>query len=735
MTSGKRSRPRSVRRRDGRLEYLEQRLPLAGDLVAGDGNQDYRFDEADIILAFKAAKYDNGEPASWSEGDWNGAPGGTAGDPPIGDGVFTASDFVAAFVSGAYLTGPYIDDAGETQDELLPVTLEQGHQVRVFYESLTGDLTIDSDEVLSTFHLESMEGVFLGIENPINSPGFGRQLPGLFDVLSNREIFKLEPTGFSHLEFSNDERVIQPGLSEEFLLANLRADGSFLTGGAIGEVSFRCIDCFQGEPASISGAIFEDANRNGIRDEGENGISGVPIRLESIDAGFVRHIESTDQDIDQNGSIDPAAESGRFSFGQLPPGNYRIRFAGDDSEWVATTSPIELGLNEGESAEIDALGVSRILGGNIEVRGFRDDNENGARDAGEPFLNDVRVSLFSGTNIAGVQFTSDRDLNEDGTIDPESETGVVRFDDLRVGEYEILTRLPAQSWTASGPGNRRLSLGEGETVRLEFGFIPLKFGAAMGQVFHDVNSNGVRDDGEVGLNGWTVLFTSERRSNSARTRSIDLNEDGEIDPSSETGIYLASDLVVDTYSVIIVPQPEWISVSPENGRTSIVVTEGDTSIVDFANFRPPRGDFDQNDVLDINDVDLMCATLRGDEYDTTFDLNGDGRLSLADLDELIENEFGTTLGDSNLDGSFDSADLVSISQAGEYEDEIFGNSTWAEGDWNCDGEFDAFDLVRAFRVGGYVRAAVETIDYSDVAVSISRLRDVAARSEEGRWLR
>ncbi|MCA9172844.1 MAG: hypothetical protein KDB23_34545, partial [Planctomycetales bacterium] len=39
---------------------------------------------------------------------------------------------------------------------------------------------------------------------------------------------------------------------------------------------------------------------------------------------------------------------------------------------------------------------------------------------------------------------------------------------------------------------------------------------------------------------------------------------------------------------------------------------------------------------------------------------------------------------------------------GEYEDDIIGNSTFAEGDWNNDGEFDSRDFVYVFTVGGYV---------------------------------
>lgn len=59
------------------------------------------------------------------------------------------------------------------------------------------------------------------------------------------------------------------------------------------------------------------------------------------------------------------------------------------------------------------------------------------------------------------------------------------------------------------------------------------------------------------------------------------------------------------------------------------------------------------------------------------------------------------IGDSNLDGRFNSGDLVEVFQAGQYEDGIDGNSGWAEGDWDGDGDFTTSDLTKAFQDGRY----------------------------------
>lgn len=60
-----------------------------------------------------------------------------------------------------------------------------------------------------------------------------------------------------------------------------------------------------------------------------------------------------------------------------------------------------------------------------------------------------------------------------------------------------------------------------------------------------------------------------------------------------------------------------------------------------------------------------------------------------------------TPGDANLDGNFDSADLIQIFQSGEYEDTIAENSTWETGDFDGDLDFTTSDLILAFQKGVY----------------------------------
>ena len=92
-------------------------------LQAGDADQDLDFDQLDLVKVQIAAKYLTGQAATWGEGDWNGAPGGTVGNPPPGNGVFDQIDIIAALSAGKYLTGRYaaIGTRGGPGEEQTPI--------------------------------------------------------------------------------------------------------------------------------------------------------------------------------------------------------------------------------------------------------------------------------------------------------------------------------------------------------------------------------------------------------------------------------------------------------------------------------------------------------------------------------------------------------------------------------------------------------------------------------------
>jgi hypothetical protein len=94
----------------GIVEYGE--VVIGPALEAGDANQDLEFNFDDIFQVLARGKYETGQPATWGEGDWDGAPGGTPGDPPSGSGQFDFDDIFASLVTGNYETGPYAAGGG-----------------------------------------------------------------------------------------------------------------------------------------------------------------------------------------------------------------------------------------------------------------------------------------------------------------------------------------------------------------------------------------------------------------------------------------------------------------------------------------------------------------------------------------------------------------------------------------------------------------------------------------------
>ena len=113
------------------------------------------------------------------------------------------------------------------------------------------------------------------------------------------------------------------------------------------------------------------------------------------------------------------------------------------------------------------------------------------------------------------------------------------------------------------------------------------------------------------------------------------------------------------------------------------------------------GDFNSDAVLNAADIDLLFAQMRSPTPDLAFDFNGDHRVDAIDRDQLVIKTIGLAYGDANLDGRFDSEDLVAIFVAGQYDDNTVSNSTWSTGDWDGDGEFDDNDLAFALQQGQY----------------------------------
>ncbi|MCA9171391.1 MAG: hypothetical protein KDB23_27165, partial [Planctomycetales bacterium] len=115
--------------------------------------------------------------------------------------------------------------------------------------------------------------------------------------------------------------------------------------------------------------------------------------------------------------------------------------------------------------------------------------------------------------------------------------------------------------------------------------------------------------------------------------------------------------------------------------------------------RSLNGDLNDDGKVNEFDIDLLCRAIHAGAE--SGDLNGDGEVNEKDMDYLVHDILHTVYGDANLDGVFNSTDLIQIFRYGQYEDDIPNNSGWAQGDFDCDGDFTTGDLVKAMQSGAY----------------------------------
>jgi hypothetical protein len=112
-----------------------------------------------------------------------------------------------------------------------------------------------------------------------------------------------------------------------------------------------------------------------------------------------------------------------------------------------------------------------------------------------------------------------------------------------------------------------------------------------------------------------------------------------------------------------------------------------------------EGDYSLNGILDSEDLDLQAVAIAGQLHPPEYDLTGDGLVDYDDRLEWVEVLKNTWIGDSDLNGEFNSSDMVSVFVAGKYE--TGQPATWEQGDWNADLVFNSSDMVVAFVAGGY----------------------------------
>ncbi|UNU25362.1 MSCRAMM family protein [Microcoleus vaginatus] len=172
----------------------------------------------------------------------------------------------------------------------------------------------------------------------------------------------------------------------------------------------------------ITGCKFQDVNGNGYRDGFETPIAGVTIYLDS----------NGNDALDAEETTSVSDQFGRWEFGNLTPGIYRVREV-TPSNSFQTTQPLDIVLGANQTFTCALVGNNQIpqsFSFNQPVVKFRDDNRNGFQDEGEPPLE-------------GIPFTLD--FNNNQLYDPGTEplvftdaNGIALFTNLAPGNYSLL---------------------------------------------------------------------------------------------------------------------------------------------------------------------------------------------------------------------------------------------------------------------------------------------------------
>ncbi len=312
---------------------------------------------------------------------------------------------------------------------------------------------------------------------------------------------------------------------------------------------------------SIYGMKWNDLNGDGHKDPDEPGLEGWEIALKS---GFAYSETVTD-------------ENGNYWFENLPPGQHYL-FEIQQEGWVQTF-PEEnfhfVQLSPGETVEGVDFGNWEPDPGEIHGTKWHDENGNGVWDDGEDPLSGWTIQLLNDNGVVDQMMT---DVN-----------GQYWFTDVVPSHYFVV-ELMQDGWQQTYPedGFHHIDLESGQVVDgLDFGNWEPEPGSIHGAKWHDENSNGVWDDGEVGLSGWTIVIEGAGYYSETTT-----NGDGE---------YWFMGLLPGEYYVEEVQESGWQQTFPADFYHVVQLEAGQViEDIDFGNWEPETGEIHGIKFEDLN---------------------------------------------------------------------------------------------------------------------------------------
>ncbi|HEX7139000.1 MAG TPA: SdrD B-like domain-containing protein, partial [Vicinamibacterales bacterium] len=245
----------------------------------------------------------------------------------------------------------------------------------------------------------------------------------------------------------------------------------------------------------VSGVAFSDLNGNGVRDSGEPGLDGIPVRVESASGLILTGLTAPD------GSFDICGLTSGQSFRVSSPAPLGFNLTGPIDSAVASASSrvfakdfeyvIEVCMGNVPSLIFPNQPLPNAIGG----LKFEDTNGDGIREPGEPPLGGVTINLGPAVGPPSQTTTTAAD-------------GTFLFTNVTPGSY-VLTETVPGGFTQTVPpiGGIAVTLPPGgSSLDNVFGNFPgILKGKVIGSVFNDINGDGIRDSGEPAMFG--IHFT------------------------------------------------------------------------------------------------------------------------------------------------------------------------------------------------------------------------------------
>lgn len=309
---------------------------------------------------------------------------------------------------------------------------------------------------------------------------------------------------------------------------------------------------------SIGDRVWDDANQNGIQDNGENGIPGVIVKLYDCNDNFIAQTTTN--------------SNGIYKFSNLRPRNYYVQFVlpsgygftqinqgsddnldSDASLTSGKTDCITLGLGEA----VTNLDAGLIPSGSIGDKVWNDLDKDGIQDSNEGGIPGVTVKLYNCNDNLIATTTTDANGN-------------YSFNNLAPGSYYVqfvapsgyVFTQPNQGGDDDLDSDANISNGKTDCITLSLGETVTNLDAGLfangsigDRVWNDTNKNGIQDAGEEGLPGIVVKLYDCSDNFIAQTTT------------NANGNYYFLNLAPGSYYILFV-LPEGYSFSPANQGTN-----------------------------------------------------------------------------------------------------------------------------------------------------------------------